>query len=141
MRVAWIMLLTLLLAWSSEYANAAEPGPASPIDKAAAARCHQARMSMVQKAIDLTGQYRSGCQVNSDCTLVSTSLSCQENCPMAILGSNRDNYEKALKTIERAACAAENKICNVGFFCAPAVGAACFEGHCVVDFKGVPLRR
>ncbi len=140
MRVAWIMLLTLL-SWSSEYANAAEPAPASPIDKAAAARCHQARMSMVQRATNLTQQYRTGCQVNSDCTLVSTSLSCQESCPMAILGSNLDAYEKALKTIERDACAAENKICNVGFLCAPAVGAACFEGHCVVDFKGVPLRR
>jgi hypothetical protein len=136
MSAARTILLSLLVL-SSQYAAAAVDPPADE----ATAQCHRAKMAMAQKATDLAGQHRNGCRVNSDCTLVSTSLSCQESCPLAILASGRASYEKALRATESESCASQSNKCRVGFLCAPAEGALCFEGRCVVNLKGVPLRR
>jgi len=139
-----VLLVLLLAASCHSPSNRAVPttqskavGRATLLSEAIA--CNQSRVEMMGNVAKLAADRSQGCRADSDCVLVETSLSCQEGCPLAILASARESYRTALAAMDTASCKSANVKCRGGSTCAPAQGASCRQGRCVVNLKGVRL--
>jgi hypothetical protein len=139
----YALMVSVLVSGLCEAAGPIAATPNSDAGKQAA-MCRESRMSLLQRSTQVATKHRTKCKVDTDCVVVSTSLSCQEACPLAIVTSARNSYRREHEALERAGCQTANLKCHVAPSCAPVEGAACVQGQCAVKLKGVlpgPLDR
>jgi hypothetical protein len=94
--------------------------------------CENDRIGLVQR-LHATGDTRqAGCSTDDDCEIVSPGVACQATCPIAILKSRHEDWDRERGQLAEALCPRISALCHLSHECEEPAGAACRRGACVV---------
>jgi hypothetical protein len=139
MRFALLLVGVLGLVACGPQAPQAPPEPedapettsaqAASTDEANA--CPEILEGIAGEVLSLSLQHASGCVQDSDCVLVSLSISCLDNpCDMPVLREEVASFSADLSEYEAETCPSAPTTCGMSGNCAALAGAACVSGVC-----------